>query len=71
MSRYVLIPKFCELTGYTDRAIRSKIHEGVWVEGIHYKRASDRHVFIDVEGFEKWVEGQSHASLASSHAKAA
>jgi len=69
--KYVLIPKFCELTGYTDRAVRSKIHEGVWVEGIHYRRSKDRHVQINLEEYEKWVEGQNYSSQASSHVKAA
>ncbi len=69
--RYVLIPKFCEMTGYSAEAIRQKIKEGVWIEGHQYKRGTDRHVFIDIEGFEKWVEGQRYVSQASRHAKAA
>ncbi|WP_283148971.1 excisionase [Silvimonas soli] len=69
--RYVQIDQFCAMTGYTDRAVRSKIHEGVWIEGVHYRRAPDRHVLIDLEGYEKWVEGQRYASQALSRAKAA
>jgi hypothetical protein len=60
--RYVLIPKFCELSGYTDKAVRRKMEEGVWLENQHYRRAPDRHVLIDVEGIERWVEGQQAPS---------
>mgnify|MGYP000405549958 CR=1 FL=1 len=70
-SRYVMIKRFSEMTGYSDHAVRMKISEGVWVEGIHYKRAPDRHVFIDMEGFEKWVEGQKSVTQASSRARRA
>ncbi|WP_036665002.1 hypothetical protein [Paludibacterium yongneupense] len=69
--KYVLIQRFCELTGYTDRAVRSKIHEGVWVEGVHYRRSVDRHIQINLEEYEKWVEGQKYSTQASSPAKAA
>jgi hypothetical protein len=54
--RYVLVNKFCELTGYTDKAVRRKIEEGVWVEGIHYRRAPDGHLTIDIQNYYNWVE---------------
>lgn len=57
-SRYVLIPKFCDLVGYTDKAVRRKIEEGIWREGHEYRRAPDGHVQIDLEGYERWVEGE-------------
>lgn len=54
--RYILISKFCQLTDYTDKAIRRKMEEGTWVAGKHYKKAPDGHVMIDLEGYNKWVE---------------
>ncbi|RYF32077.1 MAG: excisionase [Comamonadaceae bacterium] len=60
-ARYVRIPKFCAETGYTARAVETKIHRGVWVESRQYRRAPDGCIFIDMEGFEKWVEGQKQA----------
>lgn len=58
MTRYVLIAKFCEMTGYSDKAVRRKIEEGVWLQNQVYRRAPDGHILIDMEGFERWVEGQ-------------
>lgn len=65
-TRYVTIEKAAELTGYTPDAIRAKIKRGDWLEGTVYKRAPDGRVLIDVEGYEKWVEGEpQHRAFAA------
>lgn len=56
--RYVLISKFCADSGYSEKAVRRKIEEGVWLENQQYRRAPDGRIMIDVEGVERWVEGQ-------------
>ena len=63
--RYRLIPKFCAESGYSEKAVRRKIEEGVWLEGHQYRRAPDGHILIDVEGVERWVEGQPVPSSPS------
>ena len=55
--RYVTIEKASDLTGYTPDAIRSKIKRGDWLEGAVWQRAPDGRVLIDLQGYEKWVEG--------------
>ncbi len=56
MLRYVTIPKFAELSGYSEDAIRTKIRDGIWPEGKIWKKAPDNRVLIDVEGYREWVE---------------
>lgn len=56
MLRYVTIPKFAELSGYTAEAIRTKIRDAIWPEGKIWKKAPDNRVLIDVEGYREWVE---------------
>lgn len=56
MSRFVLIKKFSELTGYTEKAVRRKIEEGVWLERQQWVKAPDGHVLIDMEGYEAWAQ---------------
>lgn len=34
-----LIEKFCEMTGYSRKAVEKKIEHGVWLEGREYHRA--------------------------------
>lgn len=54
--RYVTVPKFSELTGYTESAIRGKMNNGVWIEGINYRRAPDSRLLMDMEAYQQWVE---------------
>ena len=56
--KYVTVNKFSELTGYTESAIRSKISDGVWVEGIHYRHAPDNRIQMDMDAYLHWVEGE-------------
>lgn len=54
--KYVLIKRFAEITGYTEKAVRRKIEEGVWLQGVHFRKAPDGHLMMDLEAFYKWVE---------------
>lgn len=55
---YVTIAKAAELTGLTDKAIRRKIEEGRWLEGVHYRRSPDGGIFISMKGYVQWLEIQ-------------
>lgn len=39
--KWMLLPLFCQLTGYTDKAVRRKIEDGVWLQGRHFRKAPD------------------------------
>jgi hypothetical protein len=54
--KWVLVPVFCGLTGYTPAAVRGKIQTGNWLEGKHYRRAPDGHITINMIEYYKWVE---------------
>lgn len=60
--RYIRIALFTAQTGWTEKAVRRKIEDGVWVQGREYRRAPDGALLIDVEGYEKWVEGGAAAA---------
>lgn len=55
-ARYVRLPLFERLTGYTQKAVRRKIESGAWLEGREYRRAPDGHIIVDMHGYQKWVE---------------
>ncbi len=57
-ARYVLLPLANVLTGYTVKAIQRKIERGDWQEGKVWRRAPDGRIFIDLVGYERWVEGR-------------
>lgn len=56
MLRYLTIRKFAAESGYTEDAIRSKIHAGIWMQDKVWKKAPDGRILIDVEGYHAWVE---------------
>lgn len=57
--RYLTIRKFSSESGYTEAAIRSKIADGTWMENRVWRRAPDKRILIDVQGYVEWVESES------------
>ena len=55
VARFVTIELAAALTGYTAKAIRSKIEKGEWLEDRQYVRRDGR-VLIDLRGYELWAE---------------
>lgn len=53
---YVTIPLASAITGFTEKAIRRKIQEGVWLEGREYTRSPDGRILISIKGYTSWVE---------------
>lgn len=56
MINYVTIRKFCQETGYTEDAVRSKITRGDWAQGKEFTKAPDGRILIIMSGYESWVE---------------
>jgi hypothetical protein len=52
---WVLIPLFCSLTGYTEKAVQRKIEDGVWLQGKHYRKVCGR-IHMSMEAYNAWVE---------------
>lgn len=57
-ARFMTIDAFAAISGYTSSAIRSKKAEGIWREGKEYVIAPDGRILVDVEGYNKWVQGR-------------
>lgn len=53
---YVTIQLAAAQTGLTEKAIRRKIQEGVWLENREWRRAPDGRLYISVRGYQAWVE---------------
>lgn len=67
--RFVLISAFCDprsqhYAGYTAKAVRRKIEEGVWRIGQVLRKAPDGHITIDLEGYNKWVAREKVATCS-------
>jgi hypothetical protein len=53
--RYVTIDKFAAETGYSEKAVRAKVRDGIWLQGDVWVKAPDGRILIDLERFEAWV----------------
>jgi hypothetical protein len=52
------IPRFSEVTGYTEDAVRAKIARGDWLAGKVWLRAPDGRILMSLRGYHAWAEGQ-------------
>lgn len=66
-ARFVTVPKFCEMTGYTASAVSGKRSSGAWLQDTVWRKAPDGHILIDLVEFDRWVIG----AQSSQHQKAA
>ena len=57
-ARYVRVALAAEITGFSEKAIRRKMEEGVWREGAVWLRSASGEILIDMEGYEKWCKGK-------------
>ena len=56
---WVTIKKLCELSGYTQDAIRAKVKRGIWTCGKHWRKAPDGRILFNIKAIESWVEGKA------------
>ena len=60
---YVTVDLAASMTGFTEKAIRRKIQDGIWLEGREYRKSPDGRILISIKGYASWVEqGQASQS---------
>jgi hypothetical protein len=48
--------KLAELTGYSVGALRKKIHDGIFRQGVHFVKSPDGRIHWNIQEYEKWVQ---------------
>lgn len=59
---WVRINRYCELTGETPDSVKHKRDKGLWLEGIHYRKAADGKLWYNLTEINKWLQTSTHAS---------
>jgi len=60
------IKKYALLCGKSESAIRHKIEDKKWIEGIEYFRDPDGNLWVSIIGAESWVrKGRIHSPIKS------
>jgi len=57
---WVRASKYCADTDEPLDTIRERIQNGTWAAGQHYKRTSQKVLFINVAEVTKWINQQPH-----------
>ncbi|GAA4648593.1 hypothetical protein GCM10023116_08620 [Kistimonas scapharcae] len=52
---WVRLNRVAELTGHSEKSLQGKIHRGQLTEGLHYIRAPDGHLLMDLDAFSQWL----------------
>ncbi|MFK0571202.1 excisionase family protein [Endozoicomonas sp.] len=59
MMEWVKTNKYYEISGDTKNAFYQKIRRGMLLEGVHYKKAEDGRIWVNLKAVEKWVSDSS------------
>jgi hypothetical protein len=57
-ARLVTLSLFETVSGYSEKAVRRKIEDGVWLQGHEFIKAPDGRILVDMEGYHRWARGQ-------------
>jgi hypothetical protein len=58
INKWVRIKKLCEITGETDDGARYNMTSGMWPEDLLWRKAPNGRIYINVENYNRWVEGR-------------
>lgn len=57
---WIRADKYCDESGEPYSAVESRIKEGIWAAGRHYKRIGPRTLFVNLEAVNEWMDQQPH-----------
>lgn len=57
VGRLVSVKLASTVLGRTEASIRARIARGIWLQDVHYRKAPDGGVWIDLKAVEKWILG--------------
>jgi hypothetical protein len=60
---WILLERFCQITGYTEEAVKVKRKRGIWPDGI-ITVTRGRRIHVNLRRYEAWVEGQKLSAVA-------
>ncbi|MXR37253.1 hypothetical protein [Craterilacuibacter sinensis] len=62
---WVPLSRYCEASGESSECIRSRRRSGIWLEGVEWRRAGDKKIWINLKAVEKWASTSSSAPRRS------
>lgn len=62
---WIRAEQYCNVTGETMHTVQSRIRDGIWAAGKHYKRTGPRTLWINLPSVNEWVKNQPHVEAAA------
>lgn len=56
--KWKTLDKFSDESGMTKESIRALKKKGVWREKVHWTKAANGRIFINIVAVEQWIEGK-------------
>lgn len=56
LPKWVRVKLYAQISGITEDAISKKRQNGVWLQGVHWRKAPDGNVMINWQACDAWVE---------------
>jgi hypothetical protein len=56
--KWKTLDKFSQESGMTKESIRALKKKGIWREKIHWTKAENGRIFINIVAVERWIEGK-------------
>lgn len=53
--QYVLLRRYCQLTGDTPQAVYDRRRRGQWIDGLHCRVVGARRLWINLPAVQEWV----------------
>ena len=55
---YVRVKRCAELYGMTENAIRQYMKKGQWRYKVHFEKAPNGQIFINLDAVNAWIQGK-------------
>lgn len=60
--QYVLLRRYCQLTGDTPQAVYDRRRRGQWIDGLHCRVVGARRLWINLPAVQAWVRDGGQAA---------
>jgi hypothetical protein len=60
--QYVLLRRYCQLTGDTAQAVYDRRRRGQWIDGLHCRVVGARRLWINLPAAQEWVRTGGQAA---------
>ncbi len=58
--KWIMLKRYCDLSGDTVNAVKKRRQKGIWKDGHHSKIGPNGKIWVNIEAVNRWVEQHTH-----------